>query len=145
MYLKKIFILFFILLISLLLISACTANQEQGEDLSPLLEEPEKGNPKLDSHLNQLIRAERQGEAESFARQSDIELVDGNVRVEIECLPDQVDAAAKEARALGTVEIISRRLNGVQAVVPITSLTTLAEAESIRFIRLPWYPEEEAE
>jgi len=99
---------------------------------------PDKGNPKLDSQLNQLVLAESRGEASSFAKQISIELVDGNVRVIVECLPDQVDAAVEAASALGVVETSYRNL--LQVVVPITSLTTLADAASIRFIRLPQYP-----
>ena len=99
---------------------------------------PDKGNPKQDSQLNQLVSAERRGEAASFAEQSDIELVEGNVRVIVECLPDQIDAAVKAVSALGVVETSYRNL--LQVVVPITSLTTLADAAGIRFIRLPQYP-----
>ena len=123
-----------------LLVAGCTSKPEEGEVL-PLTPPLEKGNPKLDSHLNQLIWAERQGVAESFARQRDIQLVDGNVRVIIECMPRQVEAATEAANALGTVEL--RYRNWVQAVVPITSLTALAEAESIHFVRLPWWSAEE--
>ena len=113
------------------------ADREDGLDLSQV-ELPEKGNPKLDSQLNQLVSAETSKKAASFAQQSNIELVDGNIRVIVECLPDQVDAAVKAASALGVVETTYRNL--LQVVVPITSLTTLADAESIHFIRLPQYP-----
>ena len=114
------------------------AAEGEGEDLPPL-ELPEKGNPKLDSQLNQLVSAQTSKRAaSSFVQESNIELVDGNVRVIVECLPDQVDAAAEAASALGVVETTYRNL--LQVVVPITSLTTLADAESIRFIRLPQYP-----
>jgi len=58
-----------------------------------------------------------------------------SVRVVIWCEPDQARAAAKIAGALGDVELVTRR-GLVQAVVPITSLTALAQAESIRFIEL---------
>jgi len=138
-------LLIIILLISLPVVTIVSC-QEQPEPaptlsptpnpLSPML--PDKGNPKLDSQLNQLVSAERRGEAASFAEQSDIELVEGNVRVIVECLPDQIDAAVKAVSALGVVETSYRNL--LQVVVPITSLTTLADAESIRFIRLPQYP-----
>ncbi len=120
----------------LTLFPACTSG-ESTIDLPPL-DLPEKGNPKLDSQLNQLVSAESRGEATSFAEQSGIELVEGNVRVIVECLPDQIDAAVEAVSALGVVETTYRNL--LQVVVPITSLTTLADAESIRFIRLPQYP-----
>jgi len=73
------------LIISPLLLSGCLAGKEE-QDLPPI-ELPEKGNPKLDSQLNQLVHAERNGETASFAEQSNIELVDGAVRVIIECVP----------------------------------------------------------
>ena len=130
------------LIISPLLLSSClayegqSASGEEGQDLPPI-EVPEKGNPKLDSQLNQLVLAERRGEAASFAEQSNIELVDGAVRVIIECVPGQLEAATEAASALGVVETSYRNL--LQVVVPITSLTTLADAASIHFIRLPQY------
>jgi hypothetical protein len=119
-----------------LVLVACASGQDVKNP--PSVNLLEKGNPKLDSQLNQLVHAERNGEAASFAEQSSIELVDGNVRVIVECLPDQVDAAVEAASALGVVETSYRNL--LQVVVPITSLTTLADATSTRFIRLPQYP-----
>ncbi len=147
---KRLVVVQTIMLFILLLLLTTVGCQEQSEPaptlspmpntLSPTL--PEKGNPKLDSQLNQLIQAEKLGEAASFAEQSNIELVDGDVRVVVECLPDQVDAAVKTAGAVGIVETSYRNL--LQVVVPITSLTTLADAESIHFIRLPQYPSPDA-
>ena len=99
---------------------------------------PEKGNPKLDSQLNQLVLAESQGQAASFAQKSNIELVDGKVRVIVECLPEQVDAAVKASSALGIVETSYDNL--LQVSVPVTSLSTLAGEASIHFIRLPQQP-----
>ena len=100
---------------------------------------PEKGNPKLDSQLNQLVRAERLGEADSFAEQSNIELINGSVSVIIECVPGQVDDATVAATNAGArLETSYKDL--LQVVVPITSLTTLTDAESIHLIRLPQYP-----
>jgi len=99
----------------------------------------DKGNPKLDSQLNQLVRAEERGETALFAEQSNIELVDGAVRVIIECVPGQLEAAAEAATNAG-VKLETSYDNLLQVVVPITRLTTLADAESIHFIRLPQYP-----
>ena len=105
----------------------------------PSFDRPDKGNPKLDSQLNQLVSAERLGEAESFAEQSNIELIEGSVRVIIECVPDQVDNAMLATQNAGaTIEMDYDNL--LQVVVPINKLTTLTDAESIRFIRLPQYP-----
>ncbi|MFC2071991.1 hypothetical protein ACFLUU_04655 [Chloroflexota bacterium] len=169
MYLKKIFTLFIIVLISLLLIPAFTSNQageelppqeqveEKGEELPPLEESketdappidyPKKGNPKLSSHLWDLIEAEKQGEAESLAQSwgRGEDMVDGKVLVEIEASPGQLDAAANLTAAVGTIHIVSSRMNLVEAVVPITSLEALANQESIRFIRLPVRPMQEGE
>ncbi len=132
------------LIISALLLSSCLAYEGQPasgkeeQDLPPI-ELPEKGNPKLDSQLNQLVHAERNGETASFAEQSNIELVDGAVRVIIECVPGQLEAATEAATNAG-VRLETSYDNLLQVVVPITKLSTLADAESIRFIRLPQYP-----
>ncbi|MFC1902731.1 hypothetical protein ACFLX4_01505 [Chloroflexota bacterium] len=111
-----------------------------GEDLDPsLLELPEHGNPKLGSQLDQLVSAEMQRRASSFAQQSNIELVDSRVRVIIECLPGQVDTATQAAVAFGaSVETSYRNL--LQVVLPVTSLTALAETSAVRFVRLPHTP-----
>ena len=90
---------------------------------------------KLDGRLNQLIRAEQRGETELFAGRRVIELVDGNVRVIIECLPGHAEEVARAIRALGIVKLTYRDV--VQVVVPITNLNALDEVESIRFIREP--------
>ena len=116
---------------------ACTSD---GDTINlPPTDLPDKGNPKLDSQLNQLVSAESRGEAASFAEQSDIELVDGSVRVIIECVPGQIEAATEAATNAGA-KLETSYDNLLQVVVPITSLTTLADAAGIRFIRLPQYP-----
>ena len=99
----------------------------------------DKGNPKLDSQLNQLVLAEAHGEAASFAQQHNIELVNGSVRVIIECIPGQLEAAAEAATSAGA-KLEASYDNLLQVVVPVTSLNALADAESIRFIRLPQEP-----
>jgi len=102
----------------------------------PSFDRPDKGNPKLDSQLNQLVSAERLGEAESFAEQSNIELIEGSVRVIIECAPNQVaDAMLAAQNAGATIEMDYDNL--LQVIVPINKLATLTDAESIHFIRLP--------
>ncbi|MBC8477082.1 MAG: S8 family serine peptidase [Dehalococcoidia bacterium] len=114
-----------------------TADDAGQVNLSPV-ELPEKGNLKLSSKLTRLISANEHAEAEEFARPRGIELVDGSIRVIIECLAGEVKAVAEAAGALGVVQLTTRRL--VQAVVPITSLTALADTPGIRFVRLPWRP-----
>lgn len=98
-----------------------------------------KGNPKLDSLLDQLVRAETRGEAALFAEQSNIELVNNSVRVILECVPGQLEVATKAATDAGaTLEASYDNL--LQVVVPIARLSTLADATSIHFIRLPQQP-----
>ena len=112
-----------------------------GQDVIDILpsELPDKGNPKLDSQLNQLLHAEKNGEAESFAEQHGIDLVDGKVRVIIECENGQLDSAVKAATEAGA-NVETSYENLLQIVVPISSLDNLTDAASIRFIRLPQYP-----
>lgn len=137
-----------VLLLPMLTTVGCQEQPEPAPTLSPTPNPlspalPEKGNPKLDSQLNQLIQAENLGDAASFAEQSNIKLVDGSVRVIVESLPEQVDATTKAASALGVVETSYGDL--LQVLVPVASLTTLADAASVRFVRLPQYPVHGAE
>ena len=100
---------------------------------------PEKGNPKIDSTLNRLVSAESRGEAASFAGQHGLTLKDGRIRVVIECVAGEIEAATEAAISTGAkVETSYKDL--LQVTVPVSSLSTLAEAESIRFIRLPQQP-----
>jgi len=108
------------------------------EDLPPWPDSPKASRlPKLDSRLDGLFNAELRGEAESFARRGSIDLVDGSVRVAIGAAPGQLDAAVKAVERFGTVEVIAERSEGIQALIPITSLIALIEEESIRSIRMP--------
>ena len=84
---------------------------------------PPKGNPKLDSQLNRLV------DAGSL----------GTVRVIIESMPDQLEAASEAATNAGA-KVETSYGNLLQVMVPITSLTTLASATSIRLIRMPQQP-----
>ena len=95
-----------------------------------------KGNPKLDSRLNQLLlRASSPNEAATFAQQAGIGYAEGKVRVIVESLPDEVEAARGEARGLGTVE--AQYNNLLQVLLPIQQLTALANRQSVRLIRMP--------
>ena len=74
-----------LLLGSGLLLGEQTTAAADGEKLNlPPIELPDKGNPKLDSQLNQLVSAEISRKAAGFAQESNIELVEGNVRVIVE-------------------------------------------------------------
>jgi len=119
-----------------LFLMACSSNS--GANLNPYVS-PDKGNPKLDSQLNQLVIAQAKGEAASFAEKSNIDITNGRVRVVIECVPGQVEAARQAATNAGA-ELETTYENLLQVSVPITSLTALTNAESIRLIRLPQQP-----
>ncbi|MBA7586470.1 hypothetical protein ES708_28472 [subsurface metagenome] len=126
-----------------LLLSGCLAHEGQPasdkeeQDLPPI-ELPEKGNSKLDSQLNQLVIAKAQNQADFFAQQSNIELVNESVRVIIECLPGQLAAATEAATAIGA-SVEASYENLLQVVVPVTSLTALVESSAIHLVRLPYH------
>ena len=105
----------------------------------PPSDSPDKGNPKLDSQLNQLVSAEKRGELATLAEKSNIQLADGRVRVIIECVPGQLEAASEAATSAGA-KLETSYANLLQVLVPVASLSTLADAESIHFIRLPQQP-----
>ena len=127
-----------LLLITLLLVSAILS--VQGCNSEPV------EHPKLSSMLNRLVQAEWRGEAEEFTRPRGIELLYDDaglvsVEVVIECLPEKVEeAATKAAETYGTVGVIYH--NMIVVVVPITSLSALADEESIAQIRLPISPDD---
>ncbi|MFC1921120.1 hypothetical protein ACFLYQ_05290 [Chloroflexota bacterium] len=96
----------------------------------------DKGNPKLDSQLNQLCDADEAGEVVSFAEQHGIELTDEKVRVIIECLEGQLETVSDAVTvAGGNVELTYNNL--LQAVIPVSALQRLTEESGIRLIRLP--------
>jgi hypothetical protein len=69
-------------------------------------EKREKIYPQLSSDLDRLVEAVMQRKAEEFVRPRGIELLDGaakadSVKVVIECLPGQVEAATKAAGLTG--------------------------------------------
>ena len=134
---SHLFMVSILLVVSSFSTASCASNQNEGENLPSIAEEPEKGSDKLDSRLLGLIDAEKRGETESFARMAGFDLVDGSVRVVIDYVSGQLDAAVKAAERFGTVEAIAYRAEKVQALIPITSLTALAREESISRIREP--------
>jgi hypothetical protein len=148
MYFKKIFVLFLVFSIILLSITACAAHQGTANTSSsdnkgvtiPQPDYPKKQIPSMDGKLRMLIVAG--SDAESFARSRGMgdDVIDGKVRVQIEAMPGQLDVAANITAAIGTVEVIARKLNMFDAVVPLTSLEALANESSIRYISLPEHP-----
>ena len=91
--------------------------------------------PKLSSELSALIRAESSGQADSYAQENNIELINHEVRVIVEVLPGQIDAASEAANRLGTVETSYDNL--LQVLLPVDNLTNLANEPSVRLVRLP--------
>lgn len=104
------------------------------------VERPRRGNPKLESSLNQLLEAYKQGglaEAQAFAETRQIELKDGRVQVEIVATTTEAIADLREAiEALGG-EYQSHYGNLLQALVPVDALETLAQRPDVEVIREP--------
>ncbi|MBI4267223.1 MAG: hypothetical protein HY662_00380 [Chloroflexi bacterium] len=113
-----------------ILIIGCQGNPAVAPDAGK-----EEGNPKLESRLNELVRAEERGEAVSFAQQNNITLVDNRVRVIVEVLPGQMAAVTQAAGKLGIVETSYQNL--LQVVIPVAHLTALANEPDVRLIRFP--------
>lgn len=108
----------------------------QGIILTPF-KPPVKGNPKLDSQLNQLISANASGPL-SFALGKSGVLSSKGARVVVECLPGKVDAVKKAVGANVTVETGYGNL--LQVTAPISRLAALAAISDIRLVRLPQHP-----
>lgn len=120
-----------ILLVVMLLVSAVLLVQGCGS-LSP----------KLSSDLQNLIEAERQGEAESYAERRGIDLVGSKIMVIVECFPDLIEEAVDAARILGTVEqepIVREDYvyPGMVLLIPITNLNDMAKEKSVRQVVIP--------
>jgi hypothetical protein len=95
--------------------------------------------PKLSSQISALIRAESSGQADSYAQENNIELINHDVRVIVEAIPEQVDTAAEAAARLGKVETSYENL--LQVIIPISGLEDVANEASVRSIRLPMQAE----
>lgn len=121
-----------------LFLFACGPNQTPAETTMTYIP-PEKGNPKLDSQLNQLVAAQAKGEVTAYAQKMNINLNDGRIRVVIECVPGQIEVASKAAVSSGAV-VETTYENLIQVLIPVANLTALAKNESIKFVRLPQQP-----
>jgi hypothetical protein len=117
----------FLVTILLVVVSFSTAGCGTNEDIDD----------KLDSRLLGLIDAEKRGETESFARMAGFKLVDGSVKVVVICEAGQCETATDIISRLGTITSEADRHGQIGAFIPIASLTTLAEEESICFIGVP--------
>lgn len=123
-------LLVFLILSAIIGLLGC---QEQATDITKPVYD--KGNPRLSSQLNDLVKANAAGQAASFAAQSQIELVDQRVRVIVEVLPGQMAAVTSAAGKLGVVETSYNDL--LQVLLPVSSLEVLANEPGVRLIRLP--------
>jgi hypothetical protein len=120
--------------------TGCGDNQEIGNTLPPFSSIlVDKGLPKLDSQLSQLVDVAGRGDEASFVQQHNIDISNGAIRVIIECVSGQLEDAKKTAINNGA-EIEAFYENMFQALVPVTNLKALSDAESILFVRLPQRP-----
>ncbi|MFC1929045.1 FG-GAP-like repeat-containing protein [Chloroflexota bacterium] len=97
---------------------------------------PPKGNPKLDTALNNLA-TETTSRAVPSVLESGATPAEG-IRVIVEGTPGQAEEIARAVGDLGTVE--ANYSDWVQMVVPTSQLTVLADMPEIRFVRLPSKP-----
>ena len=137
---KKIYLLlstFFCIFISIAACGPPATTSDQGipetEDADVL--EKLQSNHNLDTRLNMLVTAYKAGEAEEVARKNNIELIDGGVRVGIDCKKGQEESVTEKVRALGIIEIVNSI--GIQAVVPISNLEAVAPIPGVRLVSIP--------
>ncbi|MEA1958848.1 MAG: S8 family serine peptidase [Chloroflexota bacterium] len=107
-------------------------------DLSPP-DKADKGNPKLDSILQQLIDAEATGRGVEFSQQVDIDYVGSTVTVVVESQPGKTQSAIAAARAAGGDVEVSYG-NQLQVRLPVSALDGIANNPNIDFVRLPRAP-----
>lgn len=88
--------------------------------------------------LYELAMADKNGEMELFARQNGIILIDNTkIRIRIKPRPGQLCKAAIIAAKYGQVTAVSPVMNSLEAVIPVSNLTRLADEPSIVFIEIP--------
>jgi phosphoenolpyruvate-protein kinase (PTS system EI component) len=103
------------------------------------IERPSKGNPKLESSLNQLLEAyHRKGlaEAQAFAAMHMMVLDDNRVQVEVVTSTAAMSDLIAAIEAAGG-EYQSHYETVVQALVPIDALESLAQRPDVQAIREP--------
>ena len=105
----------------------------------PSIASTDTGNPKLESALSQLVEASAQGQPTAFAQENGIDLEANKVKVVIEAKADNIQAAITAAQdAGGDVETSYENL--IQVMIPLSSLSDLANNSGINCIRLPFKP-----
>ncbi|MGQ9627537.1 MAG: S8 family serine peptidase [Anaerolineae bacterium] len=100
---------------------------------------PPKGNPKLDSSLNQLLEAYRQeglGGAQTFATSRDMVLRDERVQVVIVTTEEALSEVREAVEAVGGEPQLHYQ-NLLQALVPVGELEALAGRPDVQIIREP--------
>jgi hypothetical protein len=95
-----------------------------------------KGNPKLESALNQLSAISPQAAASAFANQHGLMVTDSKVRVVIEVKAGNEEDVTSRAKALGA-DVEASYDNLVQALVPVSELEVLANDADVELVRLP--------
>ncbi|MFC2027134.1 thrombospondin type 3 repeat-containing protein [Chloroflexota bacterium] len=116
---------------------ASDGNGEEAPDGLPI-ELPRKGNPKLDSQLNQMVSTQNELQMSVMTQKSSVQLVENSVRVIIECLPGQVGTVVQAAGELGVVE--TSYGDSIQVMIPASQLISLANDPGIQLVRLPQQP-----
>ncbi|MBI4295918.1 MAG: S8 family serine peptidase, partial [Chloroflexi bacterium] len=96
-----------------------------------------KGNPKLDSKLNQRISDPKASQSPGSAQPNSLQGGD-SVRVIIEVAPGQVENVKKAVAGLGAVEASHGDM--VQAVVATAQLAAIADVPGVKFVRVPDEP-----
>ena len=97
-----------------------------------------KGNPKLDTTLNQLAARTTAGGNPPLLLENNVRLVDNTVRVIIEGVHNKSEEIISAVDALGNIEASYGDL--VQVVVPVSQLDAIAVIPDVRFARLPMEP-----
>jgi subtilisin family serine protease len=103
---------------------------------------PAKGNPKLESSLNQLLEAHRReglAEVQAFAETHMMVLDDDRVQVVIVTTQEAISGLKEAVEALGG-EYQGHYEGLLQALVPMDALESLAQRPDVRVIREPRRP-----
>lgn len=143
--LLMVIILAVLMAMGLLLSGSLAAADSDQQPKFPLAIEPQKGHPKLESVLAQLVVCQRtRGHALTarFAEQREIAVTGGLVKVIVEALPGKVDSARDALEALGG-ESEAEYENLIRAMLPVSALSGLADNPAVRFVRTPWKPAEQ--
>jgi hypothetical protein len=103
------------------------------------IERPARGNPKLTSSLNQLLKAYRQGgivEAQAFAKSHHMVLEDDRVQVTVTTTEGATGGVRDAVEAVGGKYQLHYK-NLVQALLPIDKLEIVAQRPDVLLIREP--------